>query len=615
MAQPPDFNDPNQPQNIPQQLMKVTAELGDRTAMRYKKFGLWHDISWRQYAEKVRHTCLGLCALGLKPGENVAIIGDNCPQWLFTDMGAMSAGGVTTGIYATNSAAECAYILQHSEAKIYVVENEEQLDKALEVRDQCPKLSKIVVIDTEGLRHFSDPMVMDFEELLELGRRTDKEQPELFEQRLNLRGPQDLALLIYTSGTTGPPKGAMLSHANVIWTTWSLSEAIPVYPEDETLSFLPLSHIAERMFSVYMPLQFHYTINFIENVDTVMDNIIEVSPTLMFAVPRIWEKYYSAIFIKMKDATWFKRTVFGLALKIGRKYAAERLSPQGAGALTKLLFSLAHLAVFRKLKERLGFERLRLAVSGAAPISPDVLRFYHSLGIPLRQVYGQTEGTGPTAIHTGDLIEAGNVGPKIPGSELKIADDGEILTKGGHVFLGYYKSPEATAETIVDGWLYSGDVGELDQRGYLTITDRKKDLIITSGGKNIAPQNIENQLKFSPYINDAVMIGDNRKFPSALIFIDEDNVVKFAQDNKIPFTTYASLTQAKEVIQLVASEIAEVNKSLARVEQIKRFIILPKKLLEEDGEVTPTMKLKRKYINDTYAELIDSMYKGGGNPV
>ena len=615
MSQPPVFNDPNQPRNIPSQLMAVAATLGERTAMRFKKFGLWEDISWREYAEKVRAACLGFCALGIEPGDVVAVIGDNCPEWLFTDMGTMAAGGVTAGIYATNASEECAYILEHSEAKVYVVENEEQLDKALEVRERCPNLAKIVVIDTEGLRHFQDPMVIDFDQLLDLGRATDAEQPGLFEERMNSRGPDDLALLIYTSGTTGPPKGAMLSHANVIWTTWSLSEALPVFDTDETLSFLPLSHIAERMFSVYMPLQFHYTINFIENVDTVMDNIVEVSPTVMFAVPRIWEKYSSAIFIKMKDATWFKRITFGLALKIGRKFAAERLSPGGAGAITRALFSLAHFGVFKKLKERLGFERLRLAVSGAAPISPDVLRFYHALGIPLRQVYGQTEGTGPTAVHQGDLIEAVNVGPKIPGTELAIAEDGEIITKGGHVFLGYYKNPEATAETIIDGWLYSGDVGEMDQRGYLTITDRKKDLIITSGGKNIAPQNIENQLKFSPYINDAVLIGDNRKFPSALVFIDEDNVVKFAQDHKVPFTTYATLTKAKEVIGLIASEIAEVNKTLARVEQVKRFIILEKKLLEEDGEVTPTMKLKRKYINEAYSELIESMYKGGGNSV
>ncbi|MCA1988622.1 MAG: AMP-binding protein, partial [Desulfarculus sp.] len=594
---------------IPQVLMNRAAELGQRTAMRVKELGLWRDISWAEYGRRAGLAAQGFMALGLDPGDTVAVIGENCPEWLIADMGAMAAGGVTVGIYTTNAAVEVQYILQHSEAKVFVVENEEQLDKALQVRDQCPNLAKIVVIDTEGLRHFSDPMVIDFDQLLALGREYGQAHPEALRQRLESRGPDDLALLIYTSGTTGPPKGAMLSHHNVLWTTQALRQAVPVFAEDELLSFLPLSHIAERMFSVYMPLAFTYTINFIENTDTVTDNVVEISPTVFFAVPRIWEKYASTIAIKMKDATWFKRQVFGLALAIGRKRALARLSPNGVPAGLRLAFALAHFAVFKKLKERLGFERVRVAISGAAPISPDVLRFYHAIGVPLRQVYGQTEDTGPTSIHQGDIIEADNVGPAIPGVEIAIDADGEILVRGPNVFLGYYKNPEATAETLAGGWLHSGDVGEIDDRGFLKITDRKKDLIITSGGKNIAPQNLENQLKFSPYINDAVVIGDQRKFLSALIFIDEDNVVKYAQENKIPFTTYASLTQAKEVVDLIQAEVDKINQTLARVEQIKKFTILPKKLLEEDGEVTPTMKIKRKHINQAYKDLIDAMYK------
>ena len=597
-------------QTIPQLLMARAEELGPRTAMRVKEMGLWQDISWETYGRQARQAAMGFAALGLKPGQTVAIIGENCPQWLYGDLGAMAAGGVSVGIYTTKAAEECAYILEHSEARIYVVENEEQMDKALQVRHQCPLLTKIVVIDTEGLRHFHDPMVIDFDQLLELGRQYDQEHPGLFEQRLASRGADDLALLIYTSGTTGPPKGAMLSHQNVLWTTQALKEAVPVYETDELLSFLPLSHIAERMFSVYMHLQFSYTINFIENTDTVTDNVVEISPTVFFAVPRIWEKYHSTIFIKMRDATWFKRLCFGLALKIGRQRALARLSPQGVGPLLRLAFAVAHGAVFNKLKERLGFERVRLAISGAAPISPDVLRFYHAIGVPLRQVYGQTEDTGPTSIHQGEIIEADNVGPAIPGVAIRIAPDGEILVQGPNVFLGYFKNPVASAETLEDGWLHSGDVGQLDGRGFLKITDRKKDLIITSGGKNIAPQNIENQLKFSAYINDAVVIGDGRKYLSALIFIDEDNVVKFAQEQKIPFTTYASLTQEPQVRELIGQEVERVNATLARVETIKKFTILPKKLLEEDGEVTPTMKIKRKFINENYKDLIEKMYKG-----
>jgi len=608
MSQNQDLDHYDPKLTVPRLFFQRVAELGRRTALRKKELGLWRDISWEEYGRNVRRVALGLTALGLQPGQAVAVIGENSPEWLYADMGTMAAGGVTVGIYTTNAAEECGYILGHSEASVYVVEDEEQLDKALAVRGDCPRLKKIVVIDTEGLRSFQDPMVMTFEELLELGRRLDEENPGLFEERLASRGAEDVALLIYTSGTTGPPKGAMLSHDNVIWTCKSLSMAVPVWEADELVSFLPLSHIAERMFSVYMPLRFRYTVNFIENTDTVTENIVEISPTVLFAVPRIWEKYSSAIFIRMKDATWFKRLCFGLALKVGRAHARARLETEGAPAALGLAFRLAHFAVFKKLKERMGMERVRVAISGAAPISPEVLKFYHAIGVPLRQVYGQTEDTGPTSVHKGDLIEAENVGPALPGVEVRIADDGEILVRGRNVFKGYFKNPEASAETLEEGWLHSGDVGVLDERGYLTITDRKKDLIITSGGKNIAPQYLENKLKFSPYINDAVVIGDGRKYVTALIFIDEDNVVKFAQENKVPFTTFGSLTKAKEVVQLIAQEVEEVNKTLARVEQIKRFALLPKKLVAEDGEVTPTMKLKRKYINETYAELIEEMY-------
>ena len=595
-------------ETIPQLFDRRCKELGSRTVLRYKKFGLWHDVSWQSYGQIVRKVAMGFVSLGLKPADIVAIIGDNRPEWIFSDLGCMVAGGVSVGIYTTNSAEECAYIVNHSDAKLYIVENEEQLDKALEIRDDCPSIKKIVVMDTEGLRHFEDPMVISFDELLKLGEEFDKNNPDVYEARLACRKPDDLALLIYTSGTTGPPKGAMLSHENVLWTGRSMASAEPFYDDDESISFLPLSHIAERNFTTFMPLTFKNTINFIENVDTVTDNVVEVSPTAFFAVPRIWEKYASSIFIKMKDATWFKRMVFGFAMKIGKKRAEARLSPEGVPPMLKLTYSIVHFAVFRKLKERLGFERIRVAISGAAPISADVLKFYHAIGIPLRQIYGQTEDTGPTSMHQGDIIEADSVGPAIPGVEIKIAEDGEILVKGRNVFMGYYKNPEATADTLQDGWLYSGDVGEIDDRGFLKITDRKKDLIITAGGKNIAPQNIENQLKASPYINDAVAIGDRRKFMSALIFIDEDNVVKYATDHKIPFTTYESLTQRKEIVKLIQEELDEVNKTLARVEQIKKFTLIPKKLMEEDGEVTPTMKLKRKAINKAYSELIEAMY-------
>lgn len=595
-------------ETIPCLFWKQVQALDSRVALRQKVFGLWRDISWREYGAGVRETSCGLMALGLEKGGCVSVIGENMPEWLYCDLGIMAAGGITVGIYTTNAADEVGYILDHSQSGFYIVENEEQLDKALAVRGNLPNLKKIIVIDMEGLRNFKDPMVMSFDELRAIGRKTDQEDPDIFERRLKDLDPDDVALLIYTSGTTGPPKGAMLSHKNILWTAEVLEKVLKVYETDELVSFLPLSHIAERMFSVFLPLQYKYVVNFIENTDTVTQNVVEVSPTIFFAVPRIWEKYYSTIFIKMKDATIFKRLLFGLAIKLGTKYADAKLSRKPIPISLRLGFALSHFLVFRKLKKRLGFDRVRLAISGAAPISPDVLKFYHSIGIPVREVYGQTEGCGPTSIHRGSDIKAGSVGPPLPGVDVKIAEDGEILFRGGNVFKGYYRNPEATAATIVDGWLHSGDVGKFDEEGFLMITDRKKDLIITSGGKNIAPQNIENQLKFSPYVNDAVVIGDARKYLTALIIIDEDNVVKYATENKIQYTTYATLTQTPQVVKLIQQEVDKVNKSMARVEQIKKFRILPKKLLEEDGEVTPTMKVKRRYVNETFKDLIESMY-------
>jgi long-chain acyl-CoA synthetase len=394
-----------------------------------------------------------------------------------------------------------------------------------------------------------------------------------------------------------------------------MSEAMvhvnPVKDGDETLSYLPLCHIFEQLFTVMINIRYKTICNFIESPDTVMDNMREVSPTVTCGVPRIWEKYASGIMIRMADATWFKRMVFKACMGIGMKYADLKLNFKPIPPYLKAAYLAAYATVFRKLKERLGFDRVRIAYSGAAPISPDVLKFFNAIGLPLVEGYGQTEGTGVTSVSQKGRLKIGKVGQPLPGVEVKIAEDGEILVRGPGIFKGYFKNPEATAETLKDGWLHSGDVGELDEDGFLKITDRKKDLIITAGGKNIAPQNIENQLKFSPYINDAIVIGDRRKYLVALIAIDEENVIKYAQDHKIQFSTYASLTQAPEIKQLIQKEVDRVNKTLAQVEQVKKFAIIPKKLYEEDGEVTPTMKVKRKAINEAYKDTIEKLYRGG----
>jgi len=588
---------------------KNVKEQPNRVAIRHKEYGIWHNVTWGQYGEKVRHMAMGLISLGLKKGDCVSVISENRPEWVYSDFGIMSAGGVTAGIYTTNAAEECGYVAKNSESRFYIAENEEQFDKALKFRKDTPLLEKIIVIEMEGLKRYKDPMLMSFDDLLALGKEFDAKNPGLFEQRMSEVKLDDLAVLIYTSGTTGPPKGAMLTHGNLLFMSEAVDEANPVYDGDETLSFLPLCHIFEQLFTVMANIRYCTVVNFIESPDTVMDNMKEVSPTVTYAVPRIWEKYASAIMIRMSDATWFKRMVFKACMGIGMKYADLKLNFKPIPFYLKLTYLAAYGAVFRKLKERLGFDRVRVAYSGAAPISPNVLKFFNALGLLLIEGYGQTEGTGVTTTsHLGQL-KIGTVGKALPRTEVKIAPDGEILVKGPGVFKGYFKNPQATTDTLKDGWLYSGDVGELDADGFLKITDRKKDLIITAGGKNIAPQNIENQLKFSPYINDAVVIGDRRKFLVALIAIDEENVIKYAQDNKIQFGTYASLTQAPEIKQLIQKEVDKVNKTMARVEQIKKFAILPKKLYEETGEVTPTMKVKRKYVNEAFKDTIEKMYK------
>lgn len=598
----------NSKETVPGRFLKAVEKWGDRVAMRQKEYGLWHDISWNTYRNRVRSVACALMSLGLERGDQAAIIGDNCPEWVYADLGIQCCGAATTGIYATNAWQQVEYVVENSEARFLFVENEEQLDKWLRFKDHVPKLKKVIVWDTEGLRRFKDPMVMTFDELLEAGRQAVADKPELFAARIAEIEPDDLSVLIYTSGTTGPPKGAMLTHRNCLWMGHAITTDNPMSSEDEIMSFLPLCHIFEQLFSVLGHLTCGYTVNFIESPDTVAENLKEISPTLGHAVPRIWEKYFSAIQIRMSDATWFKRLVFYTALKIGNQRADLKMNFKAVPVYLEVLYQLAYFAVFRKLKERMGFDRLRVAISGAAPIAPEILHFYQSIGVNLIEGYGQTEGTGVTSVSRIGRVKFGTVGQPLSGLEIKIAADGEILVKSPGVFKGYFKNPKATAETIVDGWLYSGDVGELDDDGFLKITDRKKDIIVTAGGKNITPQYIENKLKASVYINDAVVIGDRRKYLTCLIMIDEDNVVKYAQDHKIQFSTYRDLTLNEDIRKLIHAEIDAVNETLARVEQVKKFCILPKKLYEEDGEVTPTMKVKRKFVNEAFCELIDSMY-------
>lgn len=593
---------------VPKVFNYTVEQNRNRVAMRTKDLGLWKDITWNEYYENARKIGCALAALGFEKGDAACIIGDNSFEWVVADMGIQCIGGVSVGIYATNAWQQVEYVVTHADAKFLFVENEEQLDKWLMFRDKTPQLEKIIIWDNKGLTSFKDPMLTTFDQLLEKGQTVIRKDPTLFEDRQAQILPDDLSVLIYTSGTTGPPKGAMLTHKNVTWMATAVDNTIEIHPDDNVLSFLPLCHIFERLFTVFIHIRYAYIVNFVEKPDTVMQNMMEVSPTIGYAVPRIWEKYYSNIMIKMADATWFKRLVFKWALAIGSQRADIVMNLKPMPLFQKCLYRLAWLTVFRKLKERLGLEKMRVAISGAAPISKDVLHFFQSIGINLIEGYGQTEGTGVSTLSRENKAKFGTVGQALEGVQIQIAPDGEILVKSPGVFKGYYKSESTTKETIINGWLCTGDVGELDQDGFLKITDRKKDIIVTAGGKNITPQFIENKLKASLFINDAVVIGDKRKFLSCLIMIDEDNVVKFAQDNKVQFSTYKDLTLDEQVIALIEKEVAKVNETLARVENIRKFTILPKRLYEEDGEVTPTMKIKRKFVNKAFKDLIEAMY-------
>jgi long-chain acyl-CoA synthetase len=594
---------------LPKLFRHVVRERGDKVAMREKDLGIWRAISWREYGTRARHAGLGLVALGLRPGDVVSVIAENRPEWLYTDLGTLSVGGVTNGIYTTDSPRQVEYIVNDSGSRFFFAENEEQLDKILEVRKQCPQLVTIVVYDMDGLHGFQDEQVMPFEALLELGARYDREHPGAYDALVELARPEDLAILVYTSGTTGPPKGAMLSHRNILFQIGYADFLAVPHEGDQQLSFLPLSHVAERTFTVFYPLSTGATVNFAESIDTVPENIREVAPAVFFAVPRIWEKFYSGVALRMREATWVGRLAYRWAIGVGMRIAETRIAGRHPSPAQRLLYRVADVLVLDNVKRSLGLHRARGAATGAAPIAPDLIKWYMALGIDMREVYGQTENCGLATAMPADRIKLGTVGVARADTEVRVSPAGEILLKGPHVFLGYYKSPAKTAETVVDGWLHTGDVGEIDADGFVRITDRMKDIIITAGGKNVTPSEIENQLKFSPFISDAVVIGDQRKFLSCLVMIDPETVSQFAQERSVPFTDFASLCRAKEVQDLIWGEIERVNKQLARVETIKTFRLIEQVLTPEDEELTPTMKLKRSFVNRKYKDVIDGMYE------
>jgi long-chain acyl-CoA synthetase len=583
--------------------------LGDRTAHREKDMGIWKAYSWNDYWDHAKWIGLGLMSLGLKRGEVVSILSEDRREWLYSDLGIQGVGGIASGVYTTDSASQLAYLVNDSDSRFLFVENDEQLDKYLEIADQVPGLAKVIIYERDGLHVLDHEKCLFIEDLYELGKAYEARHPGTFEAEISKSQPEDTALLIYTSGTTGMPKGAMLSNENILASTEAGARALEVYKTDDQLCFLPLCHILERNVSVYFPLAASSTVNFAESPETVFDNMQEVSPATFFAVPRVWEKIYSRVLVLAQEATPIGRIAFHQAVKAGRKRAQYVMYGKPVPSGVAASYAFWDFAVLRNLRRMLGMDKMRRGGTGAAPISPELLEWYWSIGVPLIEGYGMTENAGLSTINTFDTNAPGTVGHAVPGVEVRIAEDGEIQTKGLNNFQGYWRNNEKTAETFTtDGWLRTGDVGRLDDKGNLTITGRIKDIIITAGGKNITPAEIESRLKFSHYISDAVVIGDGRKYLTCLIMIDQENVEKFAQDRKIPFSDFASLCAAEEVVQLIGAEVEAVNRDFARVEQIKDFRLINVLLTAEDDELTATMKLKRSFVEKKHKALIDDMY-------
>ncbi len=600
-------------ETIAQMFWLRVKEHGPKVMMRQKDLGIWKSYTWTEVGQIVSEIGAGLVHLGFAPGEVVSVLANTRREWVWADLAAQTMGGVVSGVYPTDAASQLQYLASDSGSVYLFVEDEEQLDKWLEVRDQLPQVRHVFVIDMEGLAQFSDPQVMSLDALRALGREELKRQPQLVAQRLKRRGADDLAVLVYTSGTTGRPKGAMMKNANLCATlsgvNGGLFEGLP--GDEERVAFLPLCHIAERLIGEYVPIYRASVVNYVENPETVFENVREVQPHVFFAVPRVWEKMYSTVMITLKEASASQRAAYGWAIGIGQQVAKLAEAGQKPGGTLAMQYSLARLLVLNNVRRALGLNRVHMALTGAAPISPELIRWYLALGIPLREGWGMTETTGGGTITPVDALRPGSIGKPGPGVEMRIAPvTHEILLRGGNCFAGYLNLPDKTAEAIdSEGWLHTGDVGRVDDDGYFYITDRMKDIIITAGGKNITPSELENELKFSPYITDAVVIGDKRPYLTVIIMIDQENVEKYAQDHDVPFSNYASLTRAPEVQALIQGVIDGVNKKFARVEQIKKFFLLDTQLTAEDEELTPTMKLKRKLVQTKYAAQIDAMYR------
>ncbi len=594
---------------LPKLFVSQAKKFGDsKVAMREKEYGVWLPVTWGQYLENVKQITLGLVSLGLKQGDKVIMIGDNRPEALWTEMAAMCGGGVGVWLFQDCLMEEVKYIVDHSDSKFYVAEGQEEVDKALAIRDSCPKLEKIIWDDPKGMRHYDDPMLISLEEVMRLGREKMASEPSLFEDLVSRMKGDDIALLFYTSGTTSLPKGALLTHYNMLTMGQNLMRVDPCTPADDFVSYLPFAWIGEQMMSISCGLQIGYTINFPEEPETSQSNVREIGPHVMFAPPRLYEQFTRTVQVKYLDASWLKRKTYELGMKIGYHNAELKFEKKPVPFLWKILGKLSEWALFSKLRDQLGLSHVRHAYTGGAAMGPDHFRFFHAIGVNLKQIYGQTEIAGISVVHRDGDIKFDTVGTPIPQTEIKIGDNDEILSKSPSVFVGYYKSPEETTKALIDGWLYSGDTGFIDDDGHLVVFDRSKDVMILKDGRKFSPQFLEARLKFSPYIREALIVGNNRPNVTAIVCIDYNTVGKWAEDHGINYTSYPELSQIPQVYDLIMRAIGDVNKSIPESAKIRRFSNLYKEFDADDDELTRTRKIRRAFVENRYKSIIDTLY-------
>ena len=599
------------PDTLPQFLALRAKETPHRVALRERIYGIWQPITWQEYYDHVKHFALGLHVLGLRPEDTVAIIGDNRPEWLIAELAAQSLGSKSIGIYQDSVAEEVYDIVHRSDATIVVTEDQEQVDKMIEIWDKLEgQVHKVIYYDPKGLRNYTEDYLAYFLDVEEMGKEFAKKHPGFFEERLAQGKSSDLAILSTTSGTTSRPKLAMLTHGNLISMGKNLMAVDPMTPDDEFVSFLPLAWIGEQMSSVACGLYAGFKINFPEAPETVQHDMREIGPQMVFSPPRIWESLVSQVQVKIEDTTPFKRFMYNWAMPIGYRMANTRFEKKEPSLGLKILYTLADWLVFQNIKDQLGLRRLKRAYTGGAALGPDVFRFFHALGVNLKQIYGQTEIVGIAVVHRDGDIKFQTVGLPIPETEVKIdPDTGEILMRSPAVMQGYYRNPEATAEALdEEGWLHSGDAGYLDEDGHLIVIDRAKDVMTLADGTKFSPQFIENKLKFSPYIREAVVFGGEWPFVAAFINIDFANVGKWAEKHQLPYTTYTDLSQKPQVYEIIKKHVVEANADLPPAARIRRFLLLHKELDADDAELTRTRKVRRRLIAKRYQELIDALY-------